>query len=396
MNDKTIYLCDAISAISARITDEGFIKGEAVFTRSGVFPYRGADGKMFNIYRPKEEVFSDSHLKSTQLIPFVNDHPASKRVDINNAKNSTIGVTGETTKIVNDNLLVGSFLITDSKAVKHIADGEKVELSMGYQALICDEEGEFEGIKYDKVQRDLKANHLALVDRGRANVNFSGEQSRINLLDSFDYIMDNENNFSLNLDKKGDRMIKVMIDNIEYDAAPEVKNALSKEKSGNAILTQKITDSQIAYDSIKADLEKIKGERDVLNDEVKQLKDSATDHTKLDELVKERAAILDNAEKVLEKKEFSDASAKSNIEIKKAVVMKMRPKIVLDEKDDIYIDGCYETVVDLMPKEKEGGNEKNNMADDDDGNGYKNINDARDAMIKRNREAWKKNTEGGK
>ena len=392
--DNVKLFCDGIP-VTAKVTEDGFIRGEAIFTRTGIFPYRGTDGKMVNVYRPKEEVFAKDHIESAKLMPFVNDHPAEKRLDIKNADGQVIGATGENLTVKDDKYLIGSFLITDKKAIQEVKDGTKDELSMGYSAFFCDEQGDIEGVQYDYIQRNLHANHLALVKRGRANTNFSGDQAKINLLDSFDFIMHNKSGFDLFLDKKGTKMLKIVLDGIEYEASPEVGNALTKAQKETTDLKQQVADADIAYKQLKADFEKLSGEKDVIADEIKQVKTDMVDHKKIDEMVKIRASIVDNAQKAFDKEEMAKIADSSNLDIKKAIVNKMRPNIVLDGKENIYIEAVYDAVIDNIEKDTDysGSSTNDNAVGNTD---VIDLDDIRKKAHAENRDVWMKTLEGGK
>lgn len=63
-----------------------------------------------------------------------------------------------------------SIQITDEEVIKSVLDEENPlrELSCGYEADIVKEDGTFQGEEYDHRQTNIKYNHIALVQRGRA------------------------------------------------------------------------------------------------------------------------------------------------------------------------------------------------------------------------------------
>jgi uncharacterized protein len=64
--------------------------------------------------------------------------------------------------------LVASVVVWDRDAIAGIDDGSKRELSCGYRYVADMTPGTFEGKRYDGVMRDIRGNHIALVDNGRA------------------------------------------------------------------------------------------------------------------------------------------------------------------------------------------------------------------------------------
>jgi hypothetical protein len=144
-------------------TDEGFIRIPARVTRSGVFLYRTLDGKVIREMRPKEEVFNEDSLKSLLGKVVTNDHP-SENVNVNNCKQYQVGFIGDSVAVENDEFVKVSMTITDADTIRDIENGKK-ELSCGYSAIILDNNSDE---NYDTIQTNIRYNHVAIVDRGRA------------------------------------------------------------------------------------------------------------------------------------------------------------------------------------------------------------------------------------
>lgn len=165
--------------MSARQTDlNGFIevKGNPI-SKVGVFPYLGAQlgksgadaNKIFQVYRPEEELNNPETINSFKLVPFIDDHAmlGSEDAGLTPAEKKGIqGVIGEDVYFESP-YLRGNLKIY-SEAAKNLIDTDtKVELSPGYRCRYEFTEGVFDGKRYDAIQRDLRGNHLALVDEGR-------------------------------------------------------------------------------------------------------------------------------------------------------------------------------------------------------------------------------------
>lgn len=133
-------------------------------------------------------------------------------------------------------------------------------------------------------------------------------------------------------------MKKVNIDGIEYDAAPEVVNALAK--------------AQARADSAEANLQAVTVDKDKLTaerDNFKERLDAAekVDHSAaIADGVKARVTLVGVATRV-------DASINcdglADMEIKKAVITKKFPKAELDGKSDAYITARFDGIVDELP-----------------------------------------------
>lgn len=385
MDNKRVICCDKIHLAKAKITDDGFIEGEAVLTRAGIFKYITADGTVSRRFRPPEEVTKKAHLDSMKMMPITERHPTERWVDSKNAKQHMVGQTGENVRVVSDRP-IASIKILDHSAVEKVKSGELKELSLGYTAILDHTPGSFNGEQYDCVQRDMICNHLALVPHGRANAENQGEFAQINLCDSNDAILDSNvddifvdfNNVNGGTDMPN--MVKITLDGIQYDAAPEVANALEKAKVATTEKQKQLDDAAVAYQKIKSDMEVLQGKHDVIADELKKAK-AHNDSLDITSLVKARVKVLDSARDILTEKEAEKIEDMSDLEIKKTVVKAMLPNINLDGKNDLYIEACFDTCLDLQP-DKEAIASQRLLAG---AAGTKTVdeNDARDRMIAR-------------
>jgi hypothetical protein len=150
----------------AEETPEGFLRVKGKITRTGVFLYQDIEGNEWGEYRSPDEVFCPESMKSFEMVILTDDHPR-EMVNAQNCKRYQVGHVGN--NIVREgDYLVADILVTDPKVIEAIKNG-KIELSCGYYVLVLDEPGITEdGITYDKRQTEIRGNHLALVDEGRA------------------------------------------------------------------------------------------------------------------------------------------------------------------------------------------------------------------------------------
>ena len=175
------------------ITDQGFLKTNAFATRTGVFNYLQKDGSIIRELRHPDEVFKRDSLDTLKDQVITNNHPLDEKVDAHNAKELQVGMTGATVE-PNGIFVETTVTVTDNQTVKQVESG-KTQLSCGY---VCDLDftpGVFEGLPYDAEQKNIKYNHLAIVDSGRA-----GPDVRLRL-DANTAIMINEEN---NMNVKND------------------------------------------------------------------------------------------------------------------------------------------------------------------------------------------------
>lgn len=160
-----------------RTTDiNGFqlVEGNPI-TKEGVFQYLGSEianpdaepNTVYNVYRPADEI--EKAADSFKLIPLIDDHQFLGAADIGATPaedKGVIGTTGES--VFFDAPYLRAPLKIFAEYVKPLINlGKKVELSPAYRCDWVKESGVFDGETYDFVQRNLVANHLALVTEGR-------------------------------------------------------------------------------------------------------------------------------------------------------------------------------------------------------------------------------------
>lgn len=162
----------------AEVTPEGFFRGEANYCRDGVLVYRSPNGTERRELRLPEE--NKRALADFGFKPITIEHPPVL-LNASNAKNFAIGQTDSTTFYdPRSGFVRGVISVFDSDAIADIRDGKRQEISIGYQCSIDPTPGEWRGQRYDAIQRNLRINHIALTQKGRA-----GADVRV-LLDSDD------------------------------------------------------------------------------------------------------------------------------------------------------------------------------------------------------------------
>lgn len=156
-------------------------------TKIGVFPYLGRQispdlepDRIYQVLRPEEELTKPETLKSLELIPLINDHTMiGKEPGMQPAEEVGVeGTTGANVKV--NGKLVTNDLKCYTENIKELISSGKKDLSMGYRCRYELTSGEFEGVHYDAIQRDIIFNHIALVEEGRM-----GKDVRV--MDSFTF-----------------------------------------------------------------------------------------------------------------------------------------------------------------------------------------------------------------
>ena len=163
--------------------DNGFLQADAFFTRVGVFEYRNRDGTVRRELRLPDEVFKPDSMSTFEMTPVTLGHPPHP-VTAKNAKKYGVGHSGQDVRRDGDKMR-GSIMVTDDDAIKAMKRGTR-QISNGY---FCDLEvkagitqgieGVEDGLAYDCIQRNIKGNHIAIVDHGRAG---SGVEARVDAI----------------------------------------------------------------------------------------------------------------------------------------------------------------------------------------------------------------------
>lgn len=165
-------------ATSARTVDEnGYMHvSDCPVTKEQVAPYYGYEipqgerfgikpNKVYYVYRPAEELSKAATMASLRGIPLLADHASVTPEDIR--RDRIVGSTGDLVRW-DGTYLRCNLNILAKGAQDRVKDKSMRELSLGYSYTPEFKSGEFNGTRYDFVMRDIKANHLALVEVGRA------------------------------------------------------------------------------------------------------------------------------------------------------------------------------------------------------------------------------------
>lgn len=140
-------------------TPQGGIRAKARVTRTGIFQYPTDDGGWLYELRPPEEVFKADSLETIKGCPIVLGHPSE--VTTRNWRQLVVGHVQDDVR--QDGIFVAAtVVIQDAETCEKILDGELSEVSMGYDVDLCPTSGEYEGERYDVIQRNPRYNHCGL------------------------------------------------------------------------------------------------------------------------------------------------------------------------------------------------------------------------------------------
>lgn len=197
-------------------------------TKVGVFPYLGRTispelepDKIYQVLRPEEELTNPETLKSLEAIPFIIDHTMIGEGFASPEDKGIEGTTLKNVKVKGD--LITNDLTAYTDRCKQAIDSGKRDLSMGYRCRYELTPGIYKGQPYDAIQRNIRFNHIALVDEGRMGAECRVTDNAI-VYDSLD-IKDLQ---IQNKEKK--KMAQITLDE---DLKQELKEEIKKELLGD-------------------------------------------------------------------------------------------------------------------------------------------------------------------
>lgn len=361
-------------------TPQGGLLIPAFLTRSGVFEYKTRTG-VIREYRPPEEVFNPESMASLANAPVTFGHPPQS------ASNPMGHVTPETFReYVRGNVvggvtrdgdkLAGNLAIQDREAALAVLTTDAKELSCGYRCDFDNTPGTSpEGQPYDRVQRNVRYNHVAIVSDGRAGSEIG-------------FRLDSNDNQIVNDSEKDptmtpEQMAKAIQDAITAALAPVVER-LTKLEAGEKGEPDPATAVADA-DAAKKDAEDAKAKLA-----------AATDPKAEEARADARANLLIEARAVLGAS--YETAGKSADQIRIDVIQKREPGFRADGKSSDFILGVYEakktstggaasTRRAAVIASGGGGDNANSGVRADSKDEDKSARGARDRMVERNRAA---------
>jgi hypothetical protein len=369
-------------------TGEGYLKGVAPVCSVGVYQYLDGAGNVYRELRLPDEVFKQDFLDSLKNAPLTLYHP-TEFVTMDNIDKYKVGALGTGIKTDDGIHVATELLITSDEAIAAVYSGIQ-ELSVGYT---CDHEessGVWLGMPYDRIQRNLKANHVSIVPAARG-----GETLRIRL-DSVDTAVLVYNHKK---EAKMPELKTVKLDGVEYQAEAKVVEAMHLAVEKRDALQVSLDANVAALNTLKNEKTQIEAERDTLKDrcdgletKVSALEAERVDAATLNAAVMRRVALLDAAKNV----EAEVNNDMSDVDIQKTVIMKVFPKAVLDGKDDAYIAARFDGAMESLALMADAGIRQATIGDTNgDASGQKqddagvNVDEARSQYVKALQNAYK-------
>lgn len=398
---------------STYFTDEGYLVDHPILTSCGIFEYTNPDGSVRRELRLPEYVFDEESLKTYKGKPIIITHDAGV-VDKNNVDREQVGtILSEGTRDGED--VRAEIIIHDTDAMKK--SGLK-ELSLGYNLVLLEEPGVWNGEHYDAIQTQIVINHLAIVASARA-----GEQARLNIDSSEKNLLrggkkmkikntrriDGESLTPEELEqaikeykaKRAEEAVdseEEVVEDVNSDDESQEEEAVSadeddtQEGSTPEDIAQLVKDRKdrrenepqdddakkvIAeqnedIDMLLAALEKLIAEtkanadsqaEEESMDEEEENKDSSEDESKslnadsADKIVRQRLAIC----RIGDKLNMDGLENMSIKQAKRAIISKVLPAMRVDGKSESYIDAMYDLAVGEVKNRKSVSYQKKQM-----------------------------------
>ena len=416
---------DSIPLGETYFTPEGYLIDHPILTRVGIFEYKNPDGSIRRELRLPEEVFAPESLASYKGKPVILTHEAGM-IDSDNVQQEQIGTILSEGTQDGDNVRA-QIIIHDARKL----DYGLRELSLGYSLDLEETPGEWQGQPYDVIQRNIRVNHLALVEKARA-----GDSARLNIDGEDTQAEKGGNTMSKRKDGLTPEEIAQLVE--EYKKRKE-QRMLNNQPAADAEGEEDTPENQDEGEETAADpVQEVKENRDrrdaagdceTMDEANGMIAQQDSDIQKLLDFIAQLQAKIDfdeasesetkaenNADEEgaegasqEEKKEESlnmdsiDAIVSQKIELirlgdklhmdgietmkpmdaKKAIIKKVNPNIRLDGKDKAYIDAMYDITKESIGKRKGVDYQRQQMRGDAAEKGTRKAPDAQSAAAKR-------------
>jgi Uncharacterized protein conserved in bacteria (DUF2213) len=149
--------------------------GAAPISKACVNGYRGKEisgwkelklnpERLYNLLRDPEEL--ERAAPSFNMVPLLIKHTPTSAADHQAQADLVVGAVADCE--FRNPYLDASLIIWTREAIDRVESAAQRELSAGYHYRVDLTPGNFGGVRYDGVMRDIVGNHVALVERGRA------------------------------------------------------------------------------------------------------------------------------------------------------------------------------------------------------------------------------------
>lgn len=290
--------------------------------------------EIVSVYRPESEVFNKESLESYAHKPISDDHPPED-VTADNWKQYAGGDIGS--DIVRDGEFVQvSYKLMDAALINKVTSGKR-EVSMGYTAEIEFADGVTpDGQAYQAIQKNIRINHLAIVDRGRAGKECGFSDNAI------------VNNWGASpIIKVGDNQVTLktlIVDGLTVETTESGLVSVNKIADAKNEAVKALNDAKIEH---KTAIDAKDAELAAKDAEIDALKTAKLSDADIDAKVQARSDLLTKAKTVAKDADFTGLS---DSEIKKSAVVAVLGDAAIEGKADAYIDARFDILAESVDK----------------------------------------------
>lgn len=330
-------MSDAVTISGTRATSDGYLVADCRAARAGIQEYAGFEigasdaTKTYRVWRPESEVFKADSLASFAHKPVTVGHP-DESVTAETWRRDAVGNVGG--EIARDGGYVRvPLIVMDKSAIDAVQSGTR-EISMGYDCRLEIGDGVTpDGETYNAIQRDIRINHCAIVERGRA-----GPACRIG-----DRMRPPQ--------KKETLMKTVTVDGRKIEVADDVAaviEALQAETIKQGDTLAEVTKVMPAATQLMADLRAELAAKDkILADalaEVEDTKKKIPTAADLAKMAKDRAELIGAAKKIAPDIEIGDQDAAG---IRALVVGKKMGDAAVKDRSADYVSAMFDALASV-------------------------------------------------
>lgn len=319
-----------------KVTQDGYLVGSLRCSRTGIQSYLGSElglptNDVINVYRPESEVFSKDSLASYANKPISDDHPVEMITSDNWSKYGKGDIGSD---VVRDGEFVSvSYKIMDGDTIAKVKAG-KAEVSMGYMAEIDFTDGMTpDGEPYQAIQKNIRINHLAIVDRGRA-----GSECRIS-----DSIWGTSPITKVLGDSNVD-LKTLIVDGLTVETTDTGAVAVQKLADDKNKVVRQLADAKAEHETAINAKDAELAKKDA---EIDALKAAKLSDAEIDAKVQARSDLLTKAKSVAD----TDFTGLSDADIKKAAVVAKLGDAAIEGKTEAYIDARFDILAESADKQ---------------------------------------------
>lgn len=315
-------------------TPEGYLTYKGInIARTGLQDYRAGEfGDAFfdrepsavvKVYRPESEVFDEEAMASFENKPITNNHPPVP-VTAANYKNLAVGHANNIRR--DGDYLVADLTIIDPGTIADIMSGKK-ELSNGYVSALDIVDGETpNGEKYNAIQREIRGNHIAVVQASRCGTKCS--------------LFDTQSNHN------EEKLMRILINGIPFEVADESLAAAIQGMQDTH--TTVIADADTVKTQLKSVEEKHADEIQTLQALLDTALSNVITPEKLDAIADERVQIITDAKKLVPELEVT---GKTCMAIKRETIATLFGDSITEDKlkNDVYVNARFDGALAAAP-----------------------------------------------